>query len=418
MQITSREITVLTPDGEFIKMNKERKDYQLGEEIPIEVHESRSRRLKGSWKLKILVSGLVATLLVVLSFIPILLSNSKVSAYVSMDVNSSVELGITEELKVVEVKGINLEGKQIIEKLEDWKGQNMENVISEIVSLNETAGHFRANSNLLFSTVLMEKDQQLDQSLQKGLKDVENMIQQKNHSVKIELKKATVKDRTEAENKGISTGTYLKITPKKPKTDSSSKNKENDKVADSPRKEASDYPEPSEDEVKLTQPASTNSKPVNVQKSFSKEENKQETVKEKETKKVVPDQNQGIVKQIPRQEPAKNNDHKPKKNNSSSIDPNSNQKVTNENIRKEQKANSNVNESENNQTDVKRKTQQKNPQQEIRQNRPDQNPQKSPKWQNNQPGKNDIHKKSQNHPDPIGKHDGHRQKHTPKEYYR
>ena len=221
MQITPKEVMVLTPDGDFIKIRKEKKVYELGKEITIVGNEPSSvRKIKNGWKLKTLVAVIAALLLFVLSFIPALLSTSKVSAYVSMDVTSSIELGITADLQVVKVKGINQEGKQIVKKLNKWQNRDMEKVINEIITLNERAGHLKANPKIIFSTVMVGKENaQFESSLQKKIRAVEDTSQVRN-TVDVEMKKATIKDREEASDNGISTGTYLDQSEKKSSSNS------------------------------------------------------------------------------------------------------------------------------------------------------------------------------------------------------
>ena len=213
---------MLTPDGEFIKINREHKNYNLGEEIPIKNNVADLKPgMNSGWKRKALLSVLAATLMVVASFTPNLISGSKVSAYISMDVHSSIELGITEELEVIEVKGINQEGKHIVKNLDEWQGKDLEVVIDEVLALNQSAGYINSKQNILFSTVIVNKEhKELEESLEKTLKDVED-IPQIQDTMKVEMKKATVDDRREASDKGISTGTYLEQTDKKPNTHSS-----------------------------------------------------------------------------------------------------------------------------------------------------------------------------------------------------
>ena len=240
IQITSKELTVLTPDGEFIKINREHKNYNLGEEIPIKNNVADLKPgMNSGWKRKALLSVLAATLMVVASFTPNLISGSKVSAYISMDVHSSIELGITEDLEVIEVKGINQEGKHIVNNLNEWQGQDLEVVIDEVLALNHSAGYIGSNQNILFSTVIVNKDhEELEESLEKKLKDVED-IPRIQDTMKVEMKKATVDDRREASDKGISTGTYLEQTNKKPNTHSSTEKVKKTTSVNSTKKQSS-----------------------------------------------------------------------------------------------------------------------------------------------------------------------------------
>lgn len=366
MQISSTEITVLTPEGDFIKLNKEREDYQIGEEIRIDVTDSKPIfSKKNGWKLKILVPALAAAVFLIVSFFPALFTSSKVSAYVSMDVKSSIELGITDELKVVEVKGINEEGKEIITRLKEWKGRDMDDVISEMVALNHSAGHFKTNSNILFSTVIIEKDNQsFEYSLQQKLTDTQD-IPQIDNSVNIEMKKASVKDRQEATDKGISTGTYLEQTNKKTRNQPSTgvKKKEKTQVTE----EKSNHKKSSVEKVEIKQQTSNISDRTQIpNKSAVIQENKQESVE-------VPKKTGTVTKDAKAIHTTKENAVKQqhKDNNSKQTPPSKDQHISKEvrkdTIQKERKTNQNKSDTD------------RNKQQVDKRNKPNQQPYKSRK---------------------------------------
>ena len=281
---------MLTPDGEFIKINKEHKNYNLGEEISIKDDAADLKPgMNGGWKRKALLSVLAATLLVVASFTPNLFSESKVSAYISMDVHSSIELGITEDLEVIELKGINQEGKHIVNNLNEWQGQDLEVVIDEVLALNHSAGYNDSNQNILFSTVIVNKDhEELEESLVKKLKDVED-IPRIQDSMKVEMKKATVDDRREASDKGISTGIYLEQTNKKPNTHSSIEKVEKTTSVNSTKKQSSSTGENGQPGT------STKQKTIHNQNQVSKDykSNDEKTSKSRE-KTLVNEQQQKV----------------------------------------------------------------------------------------------------------------------------
>ncbi|OCA89804.1 anti-sigma factor domain-containing protein [Bacillus sp. FJAT-27986] len=380
MQISSTEITVLTPEGDFIKLNKERKDYQIGEEVRIDVTNSKPIfSKKNGWKLKILVPALAAAVFLIVCFFPAFLTNSKVSAYVSMDVKSSIELGITDELKVVEVKGINEEGKEIIARLKEWKGRDMDDVISEMVTLNRSAGHLKTNSNILFSTVMIEKDNRnFEYSLQKKLTDTQD-IPQIDNSVNIEMKKASVKDRQEATDIGISTGTYLEQTNKKTKNQPSTGVKKNDKIKVT--EEKSNHKSSSVEKVEIKQQTSNSSDRTQIpNKSAVIQENKQGSVEVPKKAGTVTKDAKAIhtteEKAVKQQHKDNNSKQRPP-----SKDQPINKEVRKDTIQKERKTNQN-----------KRDTD-RNKQQVDKRNKPNKQPYKSRKQ--DQVDKRDVRKQDQ-----------------------
>ena len=336
MQIKTKEITVLTPDGDFIKMKKEQKEYHLGEEITINVHEPGPIRvIKGGWKIKTLVSVLAAVLLFVLSFMPALFSNSKVSAYISMDVKSSIELGITEDLKVVEVKGINQEGKQIVDKLKKWKGRDLEEVINEMVALNDRAGHLKSNPNILFSTVMVEDSSQLESSLHKKIKAVKH-IPQVQDTVNVEMKKATIQDRKEASENGVSTGTYLEQSKNNSSTHTSTGNTEKEDEAASVVKTSTPFDTRADQTNKKQESGTIYNDSVNVEYSPVSELNKQDVIKEIE--KEISTENRKNANHVANEKSKANSDYNNKRKEQSKNSQPSNKKGTKEQNQIEQKA--------------------------------------------------------------------------------
>ena len=113
MQIEKEHLTLLTPEGEFLRAKKQDKAYSLGEEIsffPIEGSKpSNFSPFKiNRWQRVVWVP--VAILCIFFgSFISLYQSN-KAYAYMSIDVNPSIELTLNKKMRVVELKAFNKDG--------------------------------------------------------------------------------------------------------------------------------------------------------------------------------------------------------------------------------------------------------------------------------------------------------------------
>ena len=59
----------------------------------------------------------------------------------TIDVNPSIELGLDDELQVIEVHGLNQDGKQVVAQLNDWKNEEISDVAKKIVLKTKELGY-------------------------------------------------------------------------------------------------------------------------------------------------------------------------------------------------------------------------------------------------------------------------------------
>ncbi|MGM7682334.1 anti-sigma factor domain-containing protein [Cytobacillus sp. Hm23] len=216
MEISSKFVTVLTDDGEFLRTNKLlEQQYDIGQEIIFlpfrEGKRSYSFLLKitriEKWKLALVST--IAALLVFISILPFYTPN-KVFAYMSIDINPSIELSINNKLEVLSVTALNTEGERIIENLPDWEKQDITFVTNSIIDESKKNGYLIEGSNLLITTVQIHQES--------TTKDVEKKLEEKIVIISETLEKDTIhvtsvksdeNTRKKAEEQGISTGKYL-----------------------------------------------------------------------------------------------------------------------------------------------------------------------------------------------------------------
>ena len=109
LSVNKFSITLLTPDGEFEKCRRLQRNYEIGEEIRYQPQESVwNSFFSFSGKKAAVMSAAVACLMLFSIVIPNF--STEVSAYMTIDVNPSIELGVDDDLQVVELRGINADG--------------------------------------------------------------------------------------------------------------------------------------------------------------------------------------------------------------------------------------------------------------------------------------------------------------------
>lgn len=213
MDIDDAFMTLLTPEGEFLRTRKQNQPYAIGEEIhffSIENHKPFTSifPIKNSIKFKpVWAVSLMAVFLILLgSFIP-MYQNNKAYAYMSIDGNPSIELGVNKKMQVIEITGFNKEGKNVISYIHNWKNKDVSRLTQSILAEMKKEGYLKNNKIVIISTV---RTNQADSNAEKKLKENMIEIEQTVNKQKLELNvfNGTEKDREKAHEQGLTTGKY------------------------------------------------------------------------------------------------------------------------------------------------------------------------------------------------------------------
>ncbi|MEW9050243.1 MAG: anti-sigma factor domain-containing protein [Neobacillus sp.] len=210
MDMDNSYLTLLTPEGEFLRAHNHGKSYRIGEEIdffPINGHQGGKIpfSLRSNLFKKPVWVSVIALLICVSAIIPIYQSN-KAYAYMSIDAKSSIELGLNKRMQVVEINGFNQDTNKLISELPNWEKTDVSELAPLIVSKLKEKGLLN-NEPVVLSTVKTE-----DLNREVGAKLQENMEEIKNTTVSVEVKTytATEEEVQEARDLGIPIGQYYK----------------------------------------------------------------------------------------------------------------------------------------------------------------------------------------------------------------
>lgn len=209
LSVNKRFVTLLTPEGEFLKTKRQEREYEVGEEITFSPAKQKFTlafsNIHSSFK-KTAVLSIASTFLILFSILPSYFSGP-VSAYMTIDVNPSIELELDDDLEVLKLTGLNEDGKLVIGQLKDWKGNDIKAVTNRIVETTKQLGYLKGNKQIVVSTTLMEKNKELDKNLKEEIKEISE--QDNVSKTKMKVIQATKSDRKQAREQGISTGKYL-----------------------------------------------------------------------------------------------------------------------------------------------------------------------------------------------------------------
>ena len=218
LSVHKRYITILTPQGEFVRSIRQNRSYEIGEEIHFIPAENP---LKGYLSFlhvppkKVAAISVLLACILFLSIITPRFSN-EVSAYMTIDVNPSIELGMNDELEVVELTGLNADGKLVIGKLKQWKNKDLSIVAKNIVLKTKELGYLNDSTRkVIVSTTVIDEGKKVSQKLNQEITTISKQMPLANTEVKVV--QATESDRNKAKQRGISTGKFIEQNLKEKK---------------------------------------------------------------------------------------------------------------------------------------------------------------------------------------------------------
>nr|WP_251025919.1 anti-sigma factor domain-containing protein [Bacillus sp. ISL-47] len=294
MEINERFLTLLTPEGEFLRARKQDRAYVIGQEIDFFPIEQKSGKKSSSLSIfnvfrgKAVFAAAFAIMLAVVSFLPFYQSN-EVYAYMSIDVNPSIELGVNEKYQVIELVPYNEDGERIIQKIQDWKKEDIQSVTDKILFQLKDQGYLGENKEIVIAAVYTEEKIEEDDRLQAELIEIKKAAQKE--QLEVTLFEASEEDRNTAIEKGLTTGVYkenkLKADSKKPsekdKPASANQPKEKNSISNNSKKPAEIPPgqlkkqeKPAVNEGKLNEKKEKTAAPGQTKKN-EKQESKQNT---------------------------------------------------------------------------------------------------------------------------------------------
>ncbi|WP_191562009.1 anti-sigma factor domain-containing protein [Metabacillus idriensis] len=302
-------VTLLTPDGQFLKANKQKRSYELGEEITFfQLSDTSEKEAKSLsiFSLKGIRNGflaVIALMIILFTVLPVF-NNDKVYAYMTIDINPSFELGLNEKLQVVLIEPMNEDGEKMLNDLKDWKNRKLSEVFTKIVDKSSDLGYMKEGKEIFVATVLT--DQEHEEVKKKMLEDVEqlkNSYQKKNMTVN--AVESDAETRKKAADQGISTGKYIKLNPQvkegqtpenaDPSLEEKGKEEDTEKNIDE-KTDSGEQKPPVKEEEKTVPPASE--KPIEKEKPDVNKEEQKVRVPQKQPSVPEPPKDQISYKEI------------------------------------------------------------------------------------------------------------------------
>ena len=211
MDIKKHSVVVLTPNGEFITCKRKGDSCMIGEEISFEEQEQRASRFSIPYFLKP-ASLLAACFLCGLLFFynqP----EEKVFAYVSVDINPSLEASVTKDLRVIDLRACNDDGRRILKEMKRWENKHLQDVIRTIIKQSQEDKYLTNDKQVMLTAIA--KDKSLEPQLEKAMLELKKEYEFKH--ITVEYQSSTMQIREDAKKAGVGTGVYIKQENEKKK---------------------------------------------------------------------------------------------------------------------------------------------------------------------------------------------------------
>jgi Anti-sigma factor N-terminus len=223
MEIKQDNLVMMTPEGEFLTGRKQPdQQYAIGEEIPFFPLNSRTHKpksiFKWNWNWRVSTSLLTVLVVIIALFSSSVLQNNRAYAYVSVDINPSMELTLNKDQQVLNIKPYNDDAKVLLKELGDWKNEEVGEVTEKIFLLSERLGYLNGIQNVFItSSFIDDSDPKRETEL---LDELNEFVEDygTDHSTNIIMKETSREFREKASDKGMTAGSLIRETEQKDST--------------------------------------------------------------------------------------------------------------------------------------------------------------------------------------------------------
>jgi len=207
MELNRNCAVVLDENGSFKKINIRGKDLEVGQEVQLD----RYKTFISANHYKTL--GFVAALLIMVlaSSFPVYFNNNfTASAYVTIDINPSMELVLNSKGKILDVTALNDEAQEVLKVL-NLKNQSLENAIASIAEEAEKMGYVQEDNPEIFVTTVL-KNTKAEEKVIEGISNAIHKLENNpNTKAALSVLEGKLEERQEAAKNNISVGKYISL---------------------------------------------------------------------------------------------------------------------------------------------------------------------------------------------------------------
>lgn len=202
VKIKGKSCIVLTPEGEYREAPLPKGGaVRVGQEIRLEKRKSlpylRHFMVAASLLMFILAGQLY------LGQMP------PAAAYLTIDINPSIELAVSTDKRVVSARGLNSDGEKVLAEVKT-KGRDLREAVGLIIAQAVTDQYLRGkDDNVIMATLTVDSDTEPVVALDAVYAAIKNQVDSGGVDAEVIIEPVKPEMRQEAAESGISTGRYL-----------------------------------------------------------------------------------------------------------------------------------------------------------------------------------------------------------------
>lgn len=199
LEIKDKYSIVMTQDSNIVKI-KNKKDMKVGSSI-LFLDEDIYQNNIINFNFSKALYPLIAAIFLFIFILPILKNNTTAYSLVSFDLNPSIQIELNKNKKIINVYGINDDGKSI--PLEELKGLSLNDGASKLKDILESQGYVLSNDRVLIGFTFFKNINDPNYE-----EDIKNIISKNFNNTNLLYLKGNNSDILKAKNKGVSLGRY------------------------------------------------------------------------------------------------------------------------------------------------------------------------------------------------------------------
>lgn len=202
-KIKGSEVILLTREGEFVKGYKPAENIQIGDEIEIRA---------GSKTLTKALLPLAACFVMALFLISNIFGVNPAAAYITLDINPSMEVAVDKDLMVLEAKALNEDGEEVLNALTIEEDISAAELLQKIVLKAAQMGFISPESDGVFLSVV-KADGKADVNMEEIEEETQDAVDEALRETGVEadvvVVRGSAEERQKARELGLSTGKYV-----------------------------------------------------------------------------------------------------------------------------------------------------------------------------------------------------------------
>lgn len=199
LEIKSKYSIVMTQDSNIVKI-KNKKDMKVGSSI-LFLDEDIYQNNIINFSFSKALYPLIAAIFLFIFILPIFKNNTTAYSLVSFDLNPSIQIELNKNKKIINIYGINDDGKSI--PLEELKGLSLNDGALKLKEILESQGYVLSNDRVLIGFTFFKNIN--DPTYEE---DIKNIISKNFNNTNLLYLKGNNSDILKAKNKGVSLGRY------------------------------------------------------------------------------------------------------------------------------------------------------------------------------------------------------------------